>query len=307
MEQKSSWDEFANSIYEQFEKTGGLSLDDKVKFDPEACFPCGGVCCFAPEILLTPYDIYRLAKAGVFKKLKVNLSDFLKKFCEVYVGPHSKVPIVKLGTEEHRACPFLAPVLCKDKDGVLKQKIGGSGKPMFLCGIHNVKPFKCRLFPLGMIASSDGRSGIVFLNRDSCKGCDTSKEISVRQVLGVDVLNVDKAALAMDVTGEATKLAHAISADDRFLKFFNSLLFSILYEASYQFGEKGIEFEKLVEMQRDLMKKVPDTIKSSDFQQVLAKHGVTVTLKEEKKDEQKIVTGCRPAEKVHLGDSKNLQ
>jgi hypothetical protein len=96
---------------------------------------------------------------------------------------------------------------------------------------------------------------------------------------------VDKAALAMDVTGEATKLAHAISADDRFLKFFNSLLFSILYEASYQFGEKGIEFEKLVEMQRDLMKKVPDTIKSSDFQQVLAKHGVTVTLKEEKKDE----------------------
>ena len=98
-----------------------IGLDDKFRFH---CTMCGRCCRDRHDILLSPYDLFRIAVGLDMKPLEV-----CKRYCHVYVGEASRIPIVRLlpvGVDER--CPFLR----------------GNR-----CSVNSFKPNVCALFPLG--------------------------------------------------------------------------------------------------------------------------------------------------------------
>ena len=109
-------------------KKNQLNEDDYFEF---GCLQCGECCRNRHDILLNPYDLFRIAKY-----LKKTISDVIDKYCEVYIGKDSKMPVVRAKPKIYNdVCPFLR-----------------NGK----CSIHDAKPTVCALFPLGRAASPDG-------------------------------------------------------------------------------------------------------------------------------------------------------
>lgn len=96
-------------------------LDDTFKFH---CTQCGKCCIERDDIMLSPMDIFKIAK-----ELKISPHAFFYKYCTRVIGTHSRVPIVMLRPvgKNHR-CPLLK-----------------NNK----CAVHNVKPAVCGMFPLG--------------------------------------------------------------------------------------------------------------------------------------------------------------
>ena len=112
-------------IVENYDKYK-IGLDDTFEF---GCKMCGKCCTNREDIMLTPRDIYRMAK-----ELQMSMSDFIERYCECYIGPSSKFPIVRLisvGDDKH--CPLL-----QDRR----------------CIVHQSKPFVCALFPIGRMFST---------------------------------------------------------------------------------------------------------------------------------------------------------
>lgn len=108
------------NIFEQIEQMS-VSLDDTFRFH---CTACGKCCTNRDDILLSPSNVYRIAK-----ELKMRPVEICQKYCEIYVGDSSRFPIVRIkpqGADRH--CPFL-----KEKK----------------CIIHNAKPSVCAMYPLG--------------------------------------------------------------------------------------------------------------------------------------------------------------
>jgi len=98
-----------------------LNKDDTFTF---GCNRCGNCCREREDILLTPLDLFKMA--GYLNAPSV---DVLSKYCEMYEGRDSKLPLVRIKPREYRGtCPFAK------KEG---------------CLIHPVKPAVCALFPLG--------------------------------------------------------------------------------------------------------------------------------------------------------------
>jgi len=98
-----------------------LGLDDTFKFK---CRECGRCCKNREDILLTTRDLYNIAK--YFGR---SMGDIVKRYCDVYIGVTSRIPIVKLkSVGPDNACPLL---LNKH------------------CIVHRSKPVVCALFPLG--------------------------------------------------------------------------------------------------------------------------------------------------------------
>ena len=88
------------------------------------CDQCGNCCRNRKDILLNPFDLFRIAS-----QLGTNPKDIVARYCTVYVGDSSRFPVVLLLPEgKDEACPFL-----KDNR----------------CSIHANKPTVCALFPLG--------------------------------------------------------------------------------------------------------------------------------------------------------------
>lgn len=88
------------------------------------CTQCGKCCINREDILLSPLDLFRMAR-----ELKLSMEEVLKQYCECYIGAESGFPIVRLkpkGTVKR--CPFL-----KNRK----------------CLIHNAKPNVCAMFPIG--------------------------------------------------------------------------------------------------------------------------------------------------------------
>ena len=102
-----------------------LSIDSTFEF---RCLKCGKCCNNRKDILLTAKDLYNIAK-----HLGRTINQIAKRYCDVYIGDSSRIPIVRLkptGTEN--ACPLL-----RNKR----------------CVVHSVKPTVCALFPLGRVAA----------------------------------------------------------------------------------------------------------------------------------------------------------
>jgi Fe-S-cluster containining protein len=111
-------------IMENYENHA-LKLDDSFKFK---CRGCGKCCKHREDILLTPRDLYNIAK-----ELGRTNEYVIDRYCEIYIGGSSRIPIVRLkavGLE--KVCPFL-----------LNKR----------CVVHKVKPVVCALFPLGRAVS----------------------------------------------------------------------------------------------------------------------------------------------------------
>lgn len=112
-----------NSIKELKEQLGyeEIGLDDTFTFH---CTQCGKCCIHREDILLSPKDLFNIAK-----KFEITPKAALTQYCETYIGCNSRFPVVRLKPQGRiKRCPLLK-----------KQK----------CMVHDVKPAVCAMFPIG--------------------------------------------------------------------------------------------------------------------------------------------------------------
>lgn len=77
-----------------------LTADDPFRFH---CTQCGKCCINREDILLTPLDLFRIAN-----ELKLSLKEFIDQYCELYIGPDSHFPIIRLKPRGSiKRCPLL--------------------------------------------------------------------------------------------------------------------------------------------------------------------------------------------------------
>lgn len=122
-----------------------LSLPKLGKEDTFAfgCNRCGRCCREREDILLTPLDLFKIAKY-----LSQDIQAVISDYCETYAGRDSKIPIVRIRPREYRStCPFAK------KEG---------------CLIHPVKPAVCALFPLGRMTDARTNEFTYFMQPVSC-------------------------------------------------------------------------------------------------------------------------------------------
>ena len=114
------------SIVDNFDSMK-IGLDDSFQFH---CTKCGKCCIDREDILLTPRDLFNAAAA-----LNMMPPDFVKEYCECYIGQDSRMPIVRLKPRGSiKRCPLL-----KDQH----------------CLIHKAKPAVCAMFPVGRAITID--------------------------------------------------------------------------------------------------------------------------------------------------------
>lgn len=102
-----------------------IGLDDTFKFH---CDQCGKCCTHREDIILSPMDIFKMAK-----ELKMTPVEFYHEYCVFNIGEHTRMPIVRLASEG------------KDTHCVLLKN--------HRCSVHKVKPAVCAMFPLGRYLS----------------------------------------------------------------------------------------------------------------------------------------------------------
>ena len=91
-----------NSIKELKEQLGyeEIGLDDIFVFH---CTQCGKCCIHREDILLSPKDLFHIAK-----KLKITPEVALAQYCETYLGRNSHIPVVRLKPQGSvKRCPLL--------------------------------------------------------------------------------------------------------------------------------------------------------------------------------------------------------
>ena len=98
-----------------------IGIDDKFQFN---CNQCGKCCMNREDILCTPKDVFRISK-----KLGISTYDFIKRYCDSYLGDTSHMPIVRI--VPHDAAGH-CPLLKNNK-----------------CVVHECKPVVCAMYPIG--------------------------------------------------------------------------------------------------------------------------------------------------------------
>lgn len=182
-----------------------LNLDSTFHF---RCRQCGDCCRNREDILLSPYDLSRIAR-----HLSVNPKHVVDRFCHFYIGDSSRLPVVLLKSiGNDKRCPFL-----------LNNR----------CSIHASKPTVCALFPLGRFANvseGNGRTQF-FLQPVSCGAKDEAH--TVREWLSsFDLLESETwfQAWQRAITALSPlmgKLQTTLSED--ILDMVYSILFSVMY------------------------------------------------------------------------------
>lgn len=113
-------DDRLKPIAQNFEKMK-IGIDEPFKF---SCTMCGLCCRGRSDILLNPKDLFKIAQG-----LGITPREAVEKYCEVYIGQSSRIPIVRL-------VPVGPYKIC--------QLLNGNR-----CSVHNSKPTVCALYPLG--------------------------------------------------------------------------------------------------------------------------------------------------------------
>lgn len=218
-----------------------IGLDDTFKFN---CTMCGKCCKNREDILLTPRDLFQLAK-----HLDILIGEFVQKYCEAYVGDSSRIPIVRLlPTGIDKRCPFLRGTRCS---------------------VNSVKPVVCALFPLGRcltIDSSKNRteftvSDVVYINQDPHCG-DSRKTHTVRKWLETSNVPVNDEFFVKwnSVISQVGITIHEVEKkadEDRMERYFN-LLFGLLYVA-YDFKDDFLtQFDRNVEFALELTRRLKE-------------------------------------------------
>ena len=107
---------------------------------PFRCAGCGSCCRQRGDIVLSGYDLYRLAR-----QMRLPPKIAARAFYKVYIGQVSRLPVVHLAPApaEGGNCPFLT---------------GGR------CAVHEARPLACALYPLGQEISREGQVRYYFQN-----------------------------------------------------------------------------------------------------------------------------------------------
>ena len=162
-----------NALFRDLESMT-IGLDDTFKFH---CDQCGKCCTHREDIILSPMDIFKMAK-----ELKMTPVEFYHEYCVFNIGEHTRMPIVRLASEG------------KDTHCVVLKN--------HRCSVHKVKPAVCAMFPLGRYmsfekddynAESIDTSKVKYLLQPPECG-DESKTHTVREWLsGFDIKLEDEA------------------------------------------------------------------------------------------------------------------
>ena len=104
-----------------------VDLQDNYPFE---CQKCGKCCKHRNDVLLNGRDVWALA--GLFR---ISTEEFIKKYCLVYIGKSSRIPVVTLRpVGKALICPFLHENLCL---------------------VQEAKPTVCLLYPLGRMIRNE--------------------------------------------------------------------------------------------------------------------------------------------------------
>ena len=119
-----------------------LARDEAFSF---ACAGCGGCCRGREDIVLSGFDLWRIAA-----RLRLPPQTVARAFCRASIGPVSHLPVLRLAPvkEERNNCPFLT----EDH-----------------CAIHDAEPLVCALYPLAQEISREGEVSY-FLQPTGCGG-----------------------------------------------------------------------------------------------------------------------------------------
>lgn len=203
-----------------------LEMNDTFEF---GCSQCGDCCRNREDILLSPADLFHIAGY-----LEMSISDLVKKYCEVYEGSNSHLPMVRALPKIHnRVCPFLR-----------------KGK----CSIHPVKPTVCGLFPLGRAMNQKGEI-TYFLQDSSCVNC-TKNKVTVSDWLRE--FHIDESEECFRIWHEilipGTKLFGKLKKDESIFRLMSYWFFKFFYleyeldeEFIPQFTEKKLLLDGLVQ------------------------------------------------------------
>ena len=147
-------DKRLKGIVDNFESMK-IGLDETFQFH---CTMCGNCCINREDILLSPKDIYNMSK-----ELGAATDKFFERYCEVYIGSDSRIPIVRLNPHEaDRRCPLLKKAKCR---------------------VHRAKPTVCAMFPIGRCIMADNpQEGLKDINTSHVQyifnnpGCGNASE-----------------------------------------------------------------------------------------------------------------------------------
>ena len=119
-----------------------LGRDEAFSF---ACAGCGDCCRGREDIVLSGFDLWRIAA-----RLRLPPQTVARAFCRASIGPVSHLPVLRLAPvkEERNNCPFLT----EDH-----------------CAIHDAEPLVCALYPLAQEISREGEVRY-FLQPTGCGG-----------------------------------------------------------------------------------------------------------------------------------------
>lgn len=125
---------------EEIENLNTLGLDDTFPF---SCKACGKCCKNRHDIILTPYDVYRLARY-----LGRTTTEIISRYCEIYEGEKTHLPVVRvLPQPPDNRCPFL-----RNKK----------------CSVHTAKPVLCRVYPLSKLSGGERMEVRYYYNNPFC-------------------------------------------------------------------------------------------------------------------------------------------
>ena len=185
------------------------------------CTQCGDCCRNREDILLTPYDLFRIAG-----QLGVTPGEVVKTYCEVYLGSSSHFPVVRLlPVGEDKACPFL-----KENH----------------CSIHSSKPTVCALFPLGRAMQYEARNGeqerkLFYILQDVDCGLQDQTH-TVEEWLGAFELESSEAWFLewTDILGKLVTLIHQLEEmlSDKLMQ----MILNIALTEIYMHYDQGVDF-----------------------------------------------------------------
>ena len=212
-----------------------IGLDDTFKFE---CKMCGKCCIHREDILLNPKDIYNMAK-----ELNLKTGELVEKYCEAYIGPDSRIPIIRLLPRGSvNRCPLL-----KDRK----------------CMVHSSKPTVCAMYPIGRCITLLGKTAAdidsiqYIFNKPDCKGSDGSETHTVREWLetfGIPVVDeyfIKWQRIAMDMGSAFREMEKKIS-EETMLMLWNAAFISLYlhYDTEQdfmcQFEENAQKFTELL-------------------------------------------------------------
>ena len=134
---------------------------------------CFNKCCAALQLVLTPYDIFRLKN-----RLGISSEEFLETHTHTRLDRHPRFPMVLLKMTPHasQACPFLSP------EG---------------CTVYEDRPGACRIYPLARAAQKgDGekqaKEKFFIVKEEHCLGFEENRTWTVESWMsdqGLDEYN----------------------------------------------------------------------------------------------------------------------